>query len=186
MGIWDDYRRERRASWEDIAQAVRESVSMGDAVRMYCPDPPPRRNRIPCPIHQGKDYNFSFNDKGYTCFVCGESGDVIKFVQTICGLRTRADAMTKINCDFRLALPIEREITQADEEALKRRREAAREKERRRQEWEDGYHALWDEYVRLDRQRMFCQPCTDAWIEAVKNISRVAYEIDCYPAAPRE
>lgn len=157
---------------------------MGDVIGMYAPDPPPRRNRIPCPIHNGRDYNFSFTDSGYKCFVCNESGDVIKFVQVIFGLRDRTDAMQRINRDFRLDLPIDREITQADETAMQKRREAARERERKRQEWEAGYHALWDEYIRLDRQRIFCKPCTDAWIEAVKNISRVANDIDCYPPEP--
>ena len=53
------------------------------------------------------------------------------------------------------------------------------------EEWEDGYHALIDEYCRLDKQRLFCEVGSAEWQEAVKEIDRVAYEIDCYPKEPR-
>ena len=179
------YQRERRATWDDIADAIHHSVTMGEVVRMYIPGVEPRYHRIPCPIHQGKDYNFSYTEHGYRCFVCGASGDVIAFVKEVCELSTRADAMKRINLDFRLGLPIGGEISPAEEKVLQARREAAREKERKHQEWEDGYHALIDEYCRLDKQRLFCEVGSAEWQEAVKNIDRVAYEIDCYPEKPR-
>ena len=175
------YKKEHRASWEDIAGAIHETVTMDEAVRMYAPEHNPRYHRIPCPIHQGKDYNFSYTKTGYKCFVCGASGDVISFVQTILSLRDRTDAMKRINADFRLGLPIGCEITSAENKALEERRKAAREKEKRIAECWTGYHALWDEWCRLDRQRIFCQVGSPAWVEAVTNIDRVAWEIDCYP-----
>ena len=158
---WTDrYQKEHRASWEDIADAIHETVTMDEAVKTYLP---------------GIDTRY------HKCFVCGASGDVISFVQTILSLRDRTDAMKRINADFRLGLPLDREITVAENKALEERRKAAREKEERRAEWEAGYHRLWDEWCRLDRQRMFCRVGTPAWSEAVKNIDRVAWEIDCYP-----
>ena len=179
---WTDrYQKEHRASWEDIADAIHETVTMDEAVKTYLPGIDTRYHRIPCPIHNGKDRNFSYTDRGYKCFVCGASGDVISFVQTILSLRDRTDAMKRINADFRLGLPLDREITVAENKALEERRKALREKEERRAEWEAGYHRLWDEWCRLDRQRMFCRVGTPAWSEAVKNIDRVAWEIDCYP-----
>jgi DNA primase len=42
--------------------------------------------RGPCPFHHGKKDNFSVTPHGYKCFVCGESGDVFKFVQKHLGL----------------------------------------------------------------------------------------------------
>jgi hypothetical protein len=179
---WTDrYQKEHRASWEDIAEAIHDSVTMDEAVHLYIPGVDTRYHRIPCPIHNGKDRNFSYTDRGYKCFVCGASGDVISFVQTILSLRDRTDAMKRINADFRLGLPLDREITVAENKALEERRKALREKEERRAEWEAGYHRLWDEWCRLDRQRMFCLVGTPTWAEAVKNIDRVAWEIDCYP-----
>ena len=185
MNWKQEYRRERRATWDDIADAIHRAVTMPEVVRYYLPGVDARYNRIPCPIHMGHDRNFSFTENGYKCFVCGESGDVVKFVQTVFQLKDRTDAMKRINADFRLGLPIDGEITPAQEKVLQQRREAAMERERVRQEWEDGYHRLWDEWCRLDRQRLFCEVGSPCWVEAVKNIDRVAYEIDCYPEKPR-
>ena len=43
--------------------------------------------RGPCPFHQGTNNNFSVLPKGgYTCFVCGEKGNVFTFVQKRLGL----------------------------------------------------------------------------------------------------
>ncbi|MEP6493773.1 MAG: DNA primase [bacterium] len=42
--------------------------------------------RGPCPLHHGKDPNFSVTASGYKCFSCGESGDVFTFVQKHLGL----------------------------------------------------------------------------------------------------
>jgi DNA primase len=43
--------------------------------------------RGPCPFHGGTHPNFSVSPKGgYTCFVCGEKGDVFTFVQKRLGL----------------------------------------------------------------------------------------------------
>lgn len=186
MNWTESYKPERRAGWEDIAEAIRDTVTMPDVLAYYAPEFYSRRsrNRIPCPIHSGKDLNFSFNDRGYICFVCNERGDVIKFVQTVLSLRDRKDAMTQITRDFRLPMTIDREISPAENKALEERRKAARERERQREEWEAGYHRLWDEWCKLDRQTRECEPESPGWIEAVKNIDRAAYEIDCYPEEP--
>jgi hypothetical protein len=117
----EEYKPERRASWEDIAQAIHDSVTMSDVIGVYCPEARPRHHRMPCPIHNGIGFNFSFTDHGYCCFVCNETGDVIKFVQTVCSLRSRTDAMTQINRDFHLNLPFGREITHAENKALELR-----------------------------------------------------------------
>jgi DNA primase len=43
--------------------------------------------RGPCPFHNGKDANFSVQPgRGYNCFVCGEKGDAIAFIQKKLGL----------------------------------------------------------------------------------------------------
>ena len=43
--------------------------------------------RGPCPFHQGKHANFSVSPRGgYSCFVCGEKGDVFTFIQKHLGL----------------------------------------------------------------------------------------------------
>jgi DNA primase len=43
--------------------------------------------RGPCPFHHGTHSNFSVSPRGgYSCFVCGEKGDVFTFVQKYLGL----------------------------------------------------------------------------------------------------
>ena len=182
---WSEaYKPVRRASWEDISNAIHQAVTMEDAIRAYTAYEP-RRHRIPCPIHNGENYNMSFTNTGYKCFVCGESGDVIKFVQTIFSLSSRTDAMAKINADFRLSLPLDREISTVENSAFIERRKAIEREREKRRVWEEGLDALWAEWCRLDRQKRWCKPGTGAWIEAVKNIDRISYEIDCYPPEPR-
>jgi hypothetical protein len=93
--------------------------------------------------------------------------------------------MKRLNADFRLHLPIDTNITTEENEELQKRREAVRKRQEEETAWLSGLDALWDEWCRLDRQRMFCRVGSPAWVEAVKNIDRVADEIDCYPEKPR-
>ncbi len=47
----------------------------------------PRRNRMPCPIHGGKNpSSFSFNDDTFCCFSCGESGGLLDLTEHLLGI----------------------------------------------------------------------------------------------------
>ena len=184
------YRREERASWEDIAEAVRDSVTMGEAVSYYLPGVTPRHRRIPCPLHNGKDYNFSFGDTGYKCFVCNETGDVIEFVRLICSFRSRSDAIRQINQDFHLNLPIGREVTVQESSELQKRRQEAAEREERGKRVLNAYHAAMDEYTRLDRiileinaERPEHRNLTPEYIDACKRIDGAWYAAESAGAA---
>ena len=179
------YRPERRANWEDIASAVRYAIHMDAVLDLYCPHLPRRNHRCPCPIHNGKDMNFSYTDNGYKCFVCGASGDVIAFVKEVCELSTRADAMKKINADFSLRLPIGDTLSAIQSANLALKRAEAEKKQKARDEWWARYHALLDEWVRLDIAKRTADPNSEEYAEAVKNIDRVSYELDCLPQEPR-
>lgn len=172
------YRPQRQANWDDIARTIHDTVTMEDALAMYCPETPIRNHRCPCPIHHGRDYNFSFLTHGYTCFVCGSSGDVVTFVKEVCELSTRVDALKRINADFRLNLT-DCNISAETQVQIARRRAAAQEREARRKAWEDEYHRLWDEWIRLDKARRNAVPMSDKHAEAVKNIDYISYLIDC-------
>lgn len=178
MGIWDSFHEERKASWEDIAQAIRESVTMDEVLAMYSPSTPHRHHRCPCPIHNGKDYNFSYNTKGYKCFVCGASGDVIGFVKEVCELSTRSDAMKRMDADFHLNLPINGTLSAIQSAKLALKRKEADEKARAEQAWEDEYHRLTDEWTRLDRVRQTADPASDEYADAVKNIDFISFQLD--------
>lgn len=77
------------------ANEVKASVTMPDILAHYG-IASGRKHRIPCPLHNGKDNNFAYTDTFYKCFVCGESGDVISFVQKYKGITFR-EAMLELN-----------------------------------------------------------------------------------------
>ena len=64
------YKPERKANIEDIVAIIHDSVTMEDVLSVYSPSTPRRGHRCPCPIHNGKDFNMSYTDHGYKCFVC--------------------------------------------------------------------------------------------------------------------
>lgn len=144
------YRREERATWDDISRMVRDAVTMQNAIDAYCPEYEPRNHRIPCPIHHGKDYNFSYTRTHFKCFVCNESGDVIDFVRHVCDLRARTDAMKRINADFRLNLPLDREVSGIESVEIQRRRRAAAEREAEEKRLYTAYYAALDKYTAMD------------------------------------
>ncbi len=73
-----DHVLEQIRSSADVVAIIGEYVPLKRAGGSY---------RGACPFHNGKDRNFSVQPgKGFTCFVCGEKGDVISFVQRRLGL----------------------------------------------------------------------------------------------------
>lgn len=158
------------------------------AIDLYVPLPAPIRDRIPCPIHNGKDYNLRFSDNLYHCFVCGDGGDVIRFVQHIFNLDFNA-TIEKINVDFNLQLPISGKLTMRDmREARKQAIIITAErlqKEAQKKAMETRYNALCDEYARLDKNRIIYAPKDPdeephpLYMEAIQNIERQQYLIDC-------
>lgn len=178
MGMWDDFRPERKASWEDIAESIHASVTMDDVLSLYSPSTPRRHHRCPCPIHNGKDYNFSYTERGYKCFVCGASGDVIGFVKEVCELSTRSDAMKRMDADFHLNLPINCTLSAIQSANLALKRKEAEEKRKAEQGWEDEYHRLSDEWVRLDTIKRTADPSSEEYADAVKNIDFVSFQLD--------
>jgi DNA primase len=72
----EDVERVREAA--DIVAIISEHVRLKRVGSVF---------RGPCPFHQGTNNNFSVMPKGgYTCFVCGEKGNVFTFVQKRLGM----------------------------------------------------------------------------------------------------
>jgi hypothetical protein len=170
-----------------FAETIKERISMQDAIAMYAPASTPRHNRIPCPIHNGEKYNLSFTDRVYHCFVCGCGGDVIQFVQHIFSLTFPA-ALRKINEDFALNIPMDRRMTLREQrDAEWHLREINERQEREKAEriaYEQLYDSLWDEYTRLERNRVQYAPQTmdEEWhplfCEALRRLADVQFQID--------
>lgn len=86
---------------KEKADLIKASLTMREILGMYGLARNSRHNRIPCPIHDGKDRNFSFTDFGFKCFVCGAEGGLVHFVELYRGLSFEA-ALEEINVHFRL------------------------------------------------------------------------------------
>lgn len=184
MGTFDSFKCERRASIEDIAQAIHDSVTMDEVLDSYCPSIPRRHHRMPCPLHNGRDYNFSYTPRGYRCFVCGASGDAIGFVKDMLGLSTRLDAMKRINADFRLNLPLDCTIDDVQSANLALRRAEAEKKRQAEQAWEDKYNALMDAWCKLDNEsRVETDPYELARIHEA--MTQLEYDLESMPEKPR-
>ena len=179
-----DYKPTRQASWEDIAQSIHDTVTMQEAVHFYLPGVNIRHNRCPCPFHHGRDPNFSFTQHGYKCFVCGATGDVISFVKDICECSTRADAMRKINSDFRLDLPVDGEIDYQQSMELAKRRAEAEKKAAEQLAWDAEYNHLTAEYARLDGIVMRNKDISFT-AQARELMGYISYRLDHLPPRPK-
>ena len=74
---------------DEVIEQVRESADIVAIIGEYVPLKKTGSDfRGPCPFHQGTRRNFSVVPAKhlYHCFVCGESGDVFKFLQKRLGL----------------------------------------------------------------------------------------------------
>lgn len=180
------FKPERKATWDEIADAIHYAVTMSEVVARYTPSVRPRYNRIPCPLHNGKDYNFSFTRNGYKCFVCGATGDVITFVKETQGCATRVDAMRKINEDFNLHLPIDGECQINFREKIDERR-AEREKLDAEQEaWEKEYANLTYCFAFYDTILMRPEEHPVSVIsQAKERMAWLKWELEHMPPRPR-
>lgn len=180
------YHREQRVEIGDVARAIREAVTVEEALSVYAPQYRPRNHRCPCPIHHGEDYNFSFNDHGFRCFVCGASGDVIDLVKAVCELATRGDAMKRINQDMRLNLPLVGEAATAQQSKEMRERKERAEKRRREIEaWNERYETLMDEWAELDKTLRSAVASVEEKAAARGRIAIVEYKLLSMPEEPR-
>ena len=154
-----------------------------------------RANRIRCVLHNGQDFNCGIKDHYIHCFVCGQSADVIKFVQVYFGLDFQS-AISKLNDDFNLGLPIGKKIDrrtqlEINKAAFERKRKAEQQK-KERQKIEDDYWAAFDEWKRLDDNRRNYSPKTPTeplhplFVEALKNIDGAEYNLSCAEIARYE
>lgn len=119
-----------------ITDEIYQLVNMEDVLRQYGFGPG-RGGRIPCPLHGGKDRNFSYTKEVYHCWTCGAKGNVVGFVMQYFGL-TFGQAITRINNDFNLGLDMGRKNpSHRDRQDMRldaRMREVCREHDRK--EWE--------------------------------------------------
>ena len=154
-----------------------------------------RANRIRCVLHNGQDFNCGIKEHYIHCFVCGQSADVIRFVQVYFGLDFQS-AISKLNDDFCLGLPIGQKIDRRKQLEMGRiafeRKRKAEQHQKELQQIEDDYWASFDEWKRLDDNRRKYAPKSPAeplhplFVEALKNIAGAEYNLSCAEIARYE
>jgi DNA primase len=154
-----------------------------------------RANRIRCVLHNGQDFNCGIKDHYIHCFVCGESADAIKFTMRHFGLDFQS-AISKLNDDFCLGLPIGQRIDRRKQLEMGRiafeRKRKAEQQQKERKQIDDDYWAAFDEWKRLDDNRCNYAPKSPTdplhplFVEALKNIAGAEYSLSCAEIARYE
>ena len=175
---------------------IKSRISMIDICKTYGFNIQ-RGNFICCPFHNEKTPSLKLYDgnRGFYCFGCGEHGSVIDFVMRYFGLDFKS-AISKLNDDFCLGLPIGQRIDRRKQLEMERiafqRRQKAKQEEAERQQIEDAYWAAFDEWKRLyDNKRNYApktptEPLHQLFVEALKNISSAEYNLSCAEIARYE
>lgn len=116
------------------AQTIKDSVSALDVGQALGWDID-RHGRCPCPFHNGKDRNMKLFEKnrGYSCFVCHASGDVISLVRNYYHDMSFKQVISWFNGTFHLGIDIDSPM---NPEAVKQA-EIAREKRAAQREFEE-------------------------------------------------
>lgn len=140
-----------------------------------------------CPFHNEKTASFKAydGDRGFYCFGCGESGDVITFVMRLFGLSFK-EALRKIDTDFSLCL-FEKPTLAEYRKAQRAMEEMRAKREREKQEKEARESAYWeayDEWLRLTRNKEQYAPKSpgEVWhplfVEALEKLTLQEYVLD--------
>ena len=160
----------------NYANEIKHLLTMEEVARFYGFEIS-RAGFINCPFHAG-DHTASLKiypkDKGFHCFGCGASGDVIDFVMKLFNL-SFMDAVRKIDYDFSLNLDI------GKKPSLRQIRETQRAKAKRDEEKEyheklkNDYTKALDEWCVYDRMLREKAADSEEYSEAAKKIDEALY-----------
>ena len=172
-----------------IANEIKNRVDTIQAFEYYGLQPN-RKGFICCPFHNEKTPSFKVykGNGGYHCFGCGEHGGVIDFVMKYFDLSFK-EAITKLNNDFCLGLPIGEKLDRRKQIDLARKSfNARREREKQQNEHnrlKNARETALNEWVRLDIQKMKYKPKTQnedlhpLFVEAIINLPHAEYRLEC-------
>ena len=178
------------------ADVIKSRINMIDICKTYGFNIQ-RGNFICCPFHNEKTPSLKLYDgnRGFYCFGCGEHGSVIDFVMRYFNIDF-PKAISKLNDDFRLGLPIGKKIDrrtqlEMNKAAFERKRKIEAEKKHREQ-IENAYWTAFDEWKRLDDNKRNYVPKTPSepfhplFVEALKTIAGAESNLSCAEIARYE
>lgn len=169
-----------------IADEIKRSVTMPELLARYGLSGG-TRERIPCPIHQGKDKNFAVRDKYFKCYVCGAEGSVIDFVMQYRGLGF-LEACWELNKEFDIGLEDDPAFAKLkkDAEHFERTNKNDVERVNRRlanERAEKRYYAALDKWVWLDKLKRenapkdISEPFRSEYVYALHHIDEAEWEL---------
>lgn len=166
----------------DAVQTIKDRLTMREVLLRYGYEP---KRRMPCPLHNGEDNNFEVKEKTFMCYSQCGGGDVITFVQKLFSLPFQ-DALKKIDVDFGLNLYGEHTFDEIRRSHYKQRQiQAERERKKREKEQaENKYWMVFDEWKRLDNNKRKYAPKTpdEEWhplfVEALKKLAYQEHLLD--------
>lgn len=170
----------------DYSQEIKERLDTREVFAFYGFE----RNRkgfVCCPFHSEKTASCKVYDgqRGYHCFGCGATGDVLTFVKNYFGI-SFPETLSKLNDDFCLGLPIkDKQITEAEKIELARkeyeRKKKAKKEREQREKAESDYWKAFDEVVRLDKMSRpkpeFAEMMTPQFLEYLSKKDEAFYRL---------
>ena len=171
----------------DFANEIRNRLDAQEVFTYYGLQPN-RSGFVCCFSHNEKTPSMRVykGSGGYHCFGCGAHGSIIDFVMQYFGLNFQ-DAISKINTDFSLGLPIGERISLRQRREMEHRQRERQEERNReqmeRERLEAEYWAAFDVWKKYDTNKREYAPKSPSedfhplFVEAVKNIDRAAYEL---------
>lgn len=139
----------------DYATEIKQAVTMRQICERYGFQVN-RANKACCPFHADRTPSMQVYDgeRGYWCYVCNRGGDVIDFTMRYFNL-TFFGAITRINEDFSLHLPVGKKLTPAQrrnaELAAGVRQYESRKREHTLRQAQDAYNDALAAFCDLDR-----------------------------------
>ena len=168
----------------DKVEIIKDRLTMREVLLHYGYEPN-RAKFICCPFHNEKTPSMKIYEQDFHCFGCGEHGDTISFVQKLFGL-SFPDTLKKIDIDFGLNLYGEHSFEDLRKAHYRQKQiQAERErKKREKQQADDEYWKVFDEWKRLDDNKRNYAPKTldEEWhplfVEALQKITCQEYLLD--------
>lgn len=141
-------------------EAINGMLEMIQVWEQYIGEPI-KKHKVQCPFHSEKTPSMHLYEHSFHCFGCGTSGDIIKFVQLYFNVDFRA-ALMRLDYDFHLGLNLGQQLTSRERRKMhlesQERQERKRTQRESREAAERLYWALWDEWIRLDKNQVKYTP----------------------------
>lgn len=168
----------------NVASIIKTSVTMTELCQRYGIEIN-RQGFAVCPFHNERTASLKIYDgtRGYSCYGCGKSGDVISFVQLLYGL-SFSEALNKINDDFGLNLPLERRLSLREKHRFDIIEKQRLREKREREDLFERYRQAFNRWAELDRAKITYKPkSTDEplhpeFIKALKGLALAEHQLN--------